>query len=117
MRDARVLDRGRNGEENGPVDGLTGEGRENTGWDGERAEEVSDAAEWLREVMGTVRLLILLAELRGESGERGRIVSSGGISSAAGIGRPLAAAISWYSVQFSLKSSKPRQNGAIRRSI
>lgn len=39
------------------------------------------------------------------------------MSSGAGIGRPLAAATSWYSVQDSEKSLRPLQKGANRRSI
>ena len=53
--------------------------------------------------------------------EDGRFVkrysSSGGTWSAGGIGRPLAAAISWCSAQFSEKSFRPFQYGASRRSI
>jgi len=66
--------------------------------------------------MGTIKLLILPVLLP-LSGELDLSISSGGISSAAGIGRPLPAAINWCSVHSSLKSSNPLQNGAIRRSI
>lgn len=43
--------------------------------------------------------------------------SSGGFWSAGGIGSPLAAATSWFSVQESSWSWRPCQNGASRRSI
>lgn len=44
-------------------------------------------------------------------------LNSAGISSGAGMGRSLAAATSWCSVQEEEKSFRPRQNGAILRSI
>ena len=44
-------------------------------------------------------------------------LNSAGISSGAGMGRSLAAATNWCSVQEEEKSFKPRQNGAILRSI
>lgn len=45
-----------------------------------------------REVIGTVKFCRLLFEACGESEERGLVRSSEGISSAAGMGRPLPAA-------------------------
>ena len=44
-------------------------------------------------------------------------LNSAGISSGAGMGRSLAAATIWCSVQDEEKSFRPRQNGAILRSI
>lgn len=56
VRDARVLDRGRNGEADG---GEAGVGElalaENAGCDGDRFAEASEAAECDREDMGTIR--------------------------------------------------------------
>jgi hypothetical protein len=99
--------------------GEVGEGREKVGCDGERLP----AGSWdmLRDPMGTVSLFRLGSELRGfHAGLRcllGRGGSSGGISSAAGSGRPFTTATSWCSVQVSSWSSSPFQNGASRRSI
>lgn len=79
----------------------------------------SEAAERVRPPMGTVRLLRFWTDAAGESDdESGRgISSSGGVWSAGGMGRPRAAAIIWGSVHWSSTSFKPRQNGAILRSI
>lgn len=64
---------------------------------------------------GTVRLLRFCDEALGDAGLG--MNSSGGCSSAAGMGRPRPAQMSWYSVQLSSLSLRPRQNGAILRSI
>lgn len=54
----------------------------------------SEAVERLRPPIGTVRWLVFELASVGEAGERGRgINSSGGVSPAAGIGRPRAAAM------------------------
>jgi hypothetical protein len=77
--------------------GDPGEDREKAGWEGDRFAERSEPCERERDVMGTVRLLIFEFELRGfQSALRllfGCGGSSGGISSAAGKGRPLTTAI------------------------
>ena len=120
VSDARVFDRGRKGEEDCEGEaggGEVGDAPENAGWDGERVAEASEAAECDRDFIGTIKLCRLWFEAWGESGERGLVSSSGGISSAAGIGSPLPTATNWCSVHSSLKSSSPLQNGAIRRSI
>jgi hypothetical protein len=59
VRDARVLDRGRKGDEDcegEAVDGEAGEAPEKAGCEGDRVADVSDAAEWERPDMGTVKL-------------------------------------------------------------
>jgi hypothetical protein len=86
VSDARVFDRGRKGDE---CVGVVG-----AGCDGERAGEVSDAADWDRPEMGTIRFWIFWEEVCADSGDRGLVNSSWGISSAAGMGRPLPAATS-----------------------
>jgi hypothetical protein len=101
--------------------GDVGDGRENAGCDGDRLLERSEFWDMLRDPIGTVRLLRFGSELRGfHAGLRcllGRDGSSGGMSSAAGSGRPLTTATSWCSVQVSSWSSSPFQKGASRRSI
>lgn len=93
-----VFDRGRNGEEDGAgAAKFIGDGSEGI----ELGGCFGDSDDWLCPVMGI------------EAG----IVLSSGIASAAGMGRPLPAATSWCSVHSSLKSSRPLQKGAIRRSI
>lgn len=91
----------------------------NEHWDGERLDEVSELRDCDLEVMGTVKLLIFVSDdfvsdstLDSDLGS-----SSTGISSGAGMGRPLAAATSWFSVHESEWSFNPLQNGAILRSI
>jgi hypothetical protein len=59
VRDARVLDRGRKGDEDCEGEagrGEAGELPEKAGCEGDRVAEVSDAAEWERPDMGTVKL-------------------------------------------------------------
>ena len=90
----------KNGEEDG--DGEVSEGRENAGCDGERFVDLSELDDSDLEVIGNVRLLIFEFDDRAfQSALRlfARGGSSGGISSAGGIGRPLTAAASWCSVQ------------------
>jgi hypothetical protein len=89
VRDASVLDRGRNGDECGAEE--LGVAIEKAGWEGERLVEASDAAEWLREEIGTIRLCRFWLEACGESGEIGVLIPSG-IASGAGMGSPLPAA-------------------------
>jgi hypothetical protein len=97
-REASVFARPRkNGDEDELLAiGEAGEGREKVGCDGERLP----AGSWdiLRDPMGTVSLFRLGSELRGfHAGLRclvGRGGSSGGISSAAGSGRPFTTATS-----------------------
>lgn len=69
--------------------------------------------------MGTVKLLIFVSNdfFSDSAFDIALGSSSTGISSGAGIGRPLAAATSWFSVHESEWSFKPLQNGAILRSI
>jgi hypothetical protein len=62
-------------------------------FDGDRCEELSEAYESDLPAIGTVRLFMLLVEPRGDS-TVGGLSSSKGISSAAGMGRPFAAATS-----------------------
>jgi hypothetical protein len=121
--EARVLARPR---KNGVDDeleamGEVGDGSEKAGCDGERLLERSEFCDMLRDPIGTVRLLRFGSELRGfHDGLRwlvGRGDSSGGMSSAAGSGRPLTTATSWCSVHVSSWSSRPFQKGASRRSI
>lgn len=78
--------------------GEVGEGREKAGCDGESAPDRSEFWDMERAPMGTVRLLTFESEERGfHCGLRwftGRGGPSGGISSGAGSGRPLATATS-----------------------
>lgn len=70
----------------------------------------SEAADIVRSPIGTVKLCKLFWlgwRLCGCA-----ISSKGGGSSAAGMGRPLAAATSWCSAQFEDQSFRPRQKGA-----
>lgn len=108
---ARPRKNGEDAEVGGDPNGEDGDDREKAGCDGERFEW-SELYEGDREEMGTVRWLIFMSDDRG-LGSGG----SGGDSSGAGIGRPRAAAIIWCSVHISLKSLRPLQNGASRRSI
>lgn len=56
VNEAKVLDLGRKGDEECVGDvGVLGEGRPNTGCDGEVVVEVSDAADCDRPEMGTIR--------------------------------------------------------------
>ena len=93
VREAKVLDRGRKGDDDCGGEEATGEPGEegaNAGCEGESAE-VSDPADCDLDVIGTVRFCIFGFEAFGDSGERA-FLSSGGISSAGGSGRPLATA-------------------------
>jgi hypothetical protein len=58
VRDARVLDRGRKGDEDCEGEaggGEAGDVPKKAGCEGDRVAEVSEAAEWEREDMGTVK--------------------------------------------------------------
>jgi hypothetical protein len=96
VREANVFDRGRKGDDEGAgeVGGEEVPALENARCAGESFAEASEAAEWDREDIGTIRLCRLWLEVCGESGDMGLVNSSGGISSAAGMGRPLPAATS-----------------------
>jgi hypothetical protein len=86
---------------------------------GDVGRELSELNDWDLDSMGTVKLLRFLSG-GCDSGVGlgiGLYSSSGGISSAAGIGMPLTAATIWCSTQDSLKSFRPFQKGAIFRSI
>jgi hypothetical protein len=65
---------------------------EKAGCDGESVADASEAAEWDLDEIGTVKFCKFWVEVCGESGGIGLDNSSSGISSAAGIGRPLPAA-------------------------
>lgn len=79
---------------------------------------LSDAVDCVLPPIGTMRLSMFCVEAAGEVADIGRgISSSGGMASAAGKGRPRAAATIWYSVHVSEKSFRPLQNGANLRSI
>jgi hypothetical protein len=82
------------------LSGDAGEGKEKAGWDGDRF--MSEDCECDRDEMGTMRFCKFGVEDRGDPAGVGLPGSSGGISSAAGIGRPLAAATNWCSVQSAL---------------
>lgn len=99
MSAASVFARPRkNGDDDVGADmGEVGEGSEKAGCDGDRLAERSEFCDMEREVMGTVRLLMLAFWSRGFHSalrlfDRGG--SSGGISSAAGRGRPFTTATS-----------------------
>ena len=95
VSDAKVFDRGRKGDVEWAADvGELGEGSENPGCEGDIVAEVSDAADCDRPEIGTIRFWMFWVEACGESGESGLVHSSCGISSAAGMGRPLPAATS-----------------------
>lgn len=92
VNDAKVLERGRKGEEE-CVDGAgAGEagGLENAGWEGESVAEASEPTECDRPEMGTVKLCRFWFEACGDS--VGLSNSSSGTSSGAGIGIPRPAA-------------------------
>jgi hypothetical protein len=58
VREAKVLDRGRNGDEDWEGEAGGGEvavAPKKAGCDGDRVAEVSEAAEWERPDMGTVK--------------------------------------------------------------
>lgn len=74
------------------VTGEVGGGNENAGWEGDRVADASEAYECEREDMGTVRFCKFGLDDLGDSAGTGLSGSSGGTSSAAGIGSPLAAA-------------------------
>lgn len=111
---ARDLPRGLNGEWDLPELADTGDGSAEP----ETETLWSEAVDCVLPPIGTVRLLKFCDEGTGDCEESGRgISSSGGVWSGGGIGRPLAAATIWNSVQLSSLSLRPRQNGAIFRSI
>ncbi len=95
-RDATVLALGRwkgNDECEDEVGaGETGDWLERAAWEGGKGVEASEAAEGDLEDIGTVKFCRLKLEPSAELGGKGLVSSSRGISSAAGIGRPLAAA-------------------------
>ena len=78
--------------------------------------EASEAVDSVRPPIGTVKESAVDVEGRLYS-PGGGASTSGGIWSAGGIGRPFAAATSWYSVHSESKSSRPRQKGAMQRII
>ena len=85
---------------------------------GERFDDESELKDADRDDIGIVKVLRIVFEVRGLLSFIGNdLGDSCGISSGAGIGRPRAAATSWFSVHELECSFKPRQNGAIRRSI
>lgn len=67
---------------------------EKAGCDGESVADASDAAECEREDIGTIKFCKLWLDACGESTDKGWVRSSVGISSGAGMGRPLPAATS-----------------------
>ena len=80
--------------------------------------ERSDAVDCVLSPSGTVRLFKFRLPLPEGQAETGRgISSSEGVSSAAGIGSPRAAAMICGSVQLESMSFNPRQNGASLLSI
>lgn len=88
VSEANVLERGRK-----RVEDCVGEPEEeNAGCEGERVVEVSDAADCDRPYMGTIRFCMIWVDAWAEPDDSGRVKSSCGISSAAGMGRPLPAA-------------------------
>jgi hypothetical protein len=96
VREARVLDLGRNGEELCTTGGAgeVGDGTENAGCEGERVVEVSEEADSDLPAIGTIRFCKLGFEAFSGSVDKARMRPSGGISSAAGIGIPRPAATS-----------------------
>lgn len=124
VRDAKVLARPRERAE--PIDvvaevtGVCSIGKVDR--DGEIFDEESELKDCEREEIGTIKVLRLESVDLGSGSGSGSgfdlifTSSSSGISSGAGIGRPLAAATNWFSVQDSEKSFRPLQKGAIRRS-
>lgn len=87
------MDRGRKGDDDGGDEAM-GEFREEdakAGCEGDSVVEASEAADWDLDVMGTMRFCTFESEVGVGSVDK-VFVSSGGISSAAGIGRPLPAA-------------------------
>lgn len=95
VREAKVFDRGRKGEDEcaGAGEGELGEeALENAGCDGESVADASEAVECDREDIGGIMFWRLWLEGFADSGDSGRVRSSEGISSAAGMGRPLPAA-------------------------
>lgn len=92
VREANVFERGRKGDDDcGGEDATWAVGE--AGWEEESAVEASDAADCDLPDMGTVSPCRFEFEACGDSGDM-VFVSSAGISSAAGIGRPLPAATS-----------------------
>lgn len=95
VKEASVLDRGRNGEDGNVRAGDVGpdeEPLEKAGCDGDNVAEASDAADCEREDIGGMRFCRFWCEGCAESGDRDLFESWGGISSAGGIGSPLPAA-------------------------
>lgn len=122
VRVATVFDRGRKGDADGVVGAWSGEGAagsEKAGCDGEMLGRPSELLEWDRDAIGIVRPLGFVSFVFPSAVPNfdGMGMLSEGRSSAAGIGRPRAAAISWWSFQVSEWSFNPRKKGAIRRSI
>lgn len=93
VKEASVFDRGLKGEGEFAVTGgvLEVEALENAGCDGERGAEASEPVDCDRAVIGGMRFCRLWLEVFADSGD-GRVRLSVGISSAAGMGRPLPAA-------------------------
>ena len=112
VRDAKVFDRGRKGEEDTGDTGAVEEKLLSVGCEGDRLDE-SEPTDCDRDVIGTIKFctLGLATSTSPRLGNRPSATSS-----LLGIGRPRAAAISWCSAQSSLKSSRPLQKGAIRLS-
>lgn len=93
VREAKVFDRGLNGEDDcgfGELRGDVGEGRENAGCEGDKF--MSDDCECDRDDIGTIRFWRFGVDDLGDPAGVPFSGSSGGTSSAAGMGRPLAAA-------------------------
>jgi hypothetical protein len=96
VREATVLDLGRKGELLGAGGGAdeVGDGTENAGCDGERFDDTSEEAECDLPAIGTMRFCMFEFVIYPDSMDSDRIIPSGGISSAAGIGIPRPAATS-----------------------
>ena len=85
---------------------------------GDAPDDPSEVMEGALEVIGTVRLSSLAWALwMGCVGLGASPGSSSGMASGAGRGRPRATETNWYSVHESECSLRPRQKGAILRSI
>lgn len=94
VREASILVRGRNGDADCTAgvleEGLAGSGDVAGGT--ESVAERSEATVCDREPIGTIKFGRFGSDAWGDSDERGAAGSSSGISSAAGMGRPLPAA-------------------------
>jgi hypothetical protein len=62
VREARVLDRGRKGDDVPGEAGTVEDDPENAGCDGDRVVDASEAAEWERDEMGTIKFCRFWAE-------------------------------------------------------